>query len=149
MTVERSLEEITPENIGDALGIEVRDDQRRAVAPVAKSLAEAYAFRERAWPRVIRCEGRAVGFLMAFFDFDFNHALATSEPDLRSGLWRLSIAAAHQRRGHGRYAVAAVAAEAPPPWHSSSHDDLARRRWQPRALLPGAGLLTHWGNERR
>ncbi|GAB3678915.1 GNAT family N-acetyltransferase [Angustibacter aerolatus] len=111
MTVERSLEEITPENIGDALGIEVRDDQRRAVAPVAKSLAEAYAFRERAWPRVIRCEGRAVGFLMAFFDFDFNHALATSEPDLRSGLWRLSIAAAHQRRGHGRYAVAAVAAE--------------------------------------
>lgn len=111
MTVDRSLEEITPDNIGDALSIEVREDQERAVSPVANSLAEAYAFGERAWPRLIRCEGNAVGFLMAFFDVDFNHALTGAEPDLRSGLWRLNIAAAHQGQGHGRYAVAAVAAE--------------------------------------
>jgi diamine N-acetyltransferase len=115
VTVDRSLEEITPDNIGDALGIEVRDDQKGAVSPVANSLAEAYAFGERAWPRLIRCDGHAVGFVMAFFDVDFDHATATAtataEPDLRSGLWRLTIGAAHQRRGHGRYAVAAVAAE--------------------------------------
>ncbi|QNG36548.1 GNAT family N-acetyltransferase [Geodermatophilaceae bacterium NBWT11] len=111
MTVDRSLEEITPDNIGDALSIEVREDQKPAVSPVANSLAEAYAFGERAWPRLIRCDGNAVGFLMAFLDFDFNYAREMAEPDLRSGLWRLNIAAAHQGRGHGRYAVAAVAAE--------------------------------------
>jgi len=111
MTVNRSLEVITPDNISEALSIEVRADQKKAVSPVANSLAEAYAFGERAWPRLIRCEGHAVGFFMAFFDVDFNHALAAAEPDLRSGLWRLNIAEQHQGQGHGRFAVAAVAAE--------------------------------------
>ncbi|GAA4757733.1 GNAT family N-acetyltransferase [Modestobacter marinus] len=111
MTAERALEEITPENVDEALAIEVRADQRHAVSPVAKSLAEAYAFDQRAWPRLIRHQGQAVGFVMAFFDFDFNYNKIGAEPDLRSGLWRLNIAAAHQGRGHGRFAVAAVAAE--------------------------------------
>jgi diamine N-acetyltransferase len=111
MTAERSLEVITPENIDEALGVEVRADQSHVVSPVVKSLAEAHAFGQRAWPRLIRCDGQAVGFLMAFFDFDFNVARPAAGPDLRSGLWRLNIAAAHQGHGHGRFAVDAVAAE--------------------------------------
>jgi diamine N-acetyltransferase len=85
MTAERSLEVITPENIDEALGVEVRADQSHVVSPVVKSLAEAHAFGQRAWPRLIRCDGQAVGFLMAFFDFDFNVARPAAGPDLRSG----------------------------------------------------------------
>jgi diamine N-acetyltransferase len=112
MTAERSLKVITPQNIDEALGIEVRADQAHVVAPVAKSLAEARAFGQRAWPRLIRHDGHAVGFLLAFFDVDFTLDQPAAEPDLRSGLWRLNIAAAHQGRGHGRFAVDAVDAVA-------------------------------------
>ena len=111
MTAVRSLEVITPENVHEALGIEVRADQEHVVSPVVRSLAEAYAFGQRAWPRLIRYDGQAVGFVMAFFDFDFNVDLPAAGPDLRSGLWRLNIAAAHQGHGHGRFAVDAVAAQ--------------------------------------
>lgn len=96
MTAERSLEVITPENIDEALGIEVGADQRHVVSPVVRPLDEAYAFGQRAWPRLIRHDGQAVGFLIAFFDVDFTFGQPAAEPDLRSGLWRLNIAAAHQ-----------------------------------------------------
>lgn len=109
MGTERSLESISPDNVDDAIGIEVRPDQAHVVAPVMKSLAEAYAFGPRAWPRLIRSAGQPVGFVMAFIDIDF--APPTAGPDLRSGLWRLNIAAEHQGRGHGRFAVEAVARE--------------------------------------
>jgi diamine N-acetyltransferase len=111
MTAGPSLEVITREIVDEALGIEARADQTHVVAPVAKSPAEARAFGHRAWPRLIRHDGRAVGFLMAFIDVDFTLDQPDAEPDLRSGLWRLNIAAAHQGHGHGRFAVDAVAAE--------------------------------------
>jgi diamine N-acetyltransferase len=87
----------------------VRPDQEHAVAPVVKSLAEAYVHRAIAWPRLIRADGRPVAFLMGFFDADF--AAEGASTDLRSGLWRLNVAAAAQGRGVGRFAVHAVAAE--------------------------------------
>ncbi|MFC4327468.1 GNAT family N-acetyltransferase [Streptomyces andamanensis] len=101
------LEEITPANLDAALGIRVRPDQEYAVAPVVKSLAEAYAWPGVAWPRLIVDGGRPVGFLMAFLGIDWHQD--GSEP--RSGLWRLNIAAGEQGRGYGRFAVGAVAAE--------------------------------------
>lgn len=79
------------------------------MAPVVKSLAEAYAYGETAWPRLILDGDRVVGFLMAYFDIDF--AGDGSGADLRSGLWRLAIAAGEQGRGYGRFAVESVAAE--------------------------------------
>ena len=103
------LEEITEENLDAALGIQVRPDQAHLVAPVVKSLAEAYVHPEVAWPRLILDADRPVGFLMAFFDADF--ATAGAVPDLRSGLWRLNIAAGEQGRGYGRFAVSVVAEE--------------------------------------
>ena len=105
----RRLEEITAGNLDAAIAVSVRPDQEHAVDPVVKSLAEAYVHPRLAWPRLIRDEGRAVGFLMAFFDADF--AEGGEKPDLRSGLWRLNIAAGEQGRGYGRFAVESVAAE--------------------------------------
>ncbi|WP_405862506.1 GNAT family N-acetyltransferase [Streptomyces sp. NBC_01515] len=101
------LEEISPSNFEAAVGIRVRPDQEFAVSPVMKSLAEAYVHQGTAWPRLIVDEDRPVGFLMAFFDIDWN----LDGTVIRSGLWRLNIAADQQGRGYGRFAVESVAAE--------------------------------------
>ncbi|MFJ9245345.1 GNAT family N-acetyltransferase [Streptomyces sp. NPDC101776] len=101
------LEEITPGNFEAAVGIRVRPDQEFAVSPVMKSLAEAYVHPGTAWPRLIIDADRPVGFVMAFFDIDWNLDASV----IRSGLWRLNIAADQQGRGYGRFAVESVAAE--------------------------------------
>ncbi|MFE1944641.1 GNAT family N-acetyltransferase [Streptomyces massasporeus] len=101
------LEEITSANLDAALGIHVRPGQEHAVAPVVKSLAEAYVHPGVAWPRLIVDGDRPVGFLMAFLDIDWYEDGGVR----RSGLWRLNIAAEEQGKGYGRFAVEAVAAE--------------------------------------
>ncbi|MFJ3226661.1 GNAT family N-acetyltransferase [Streptomyces sp. NPDC086783] len=103
------LAEITPDNFDAAIGLRVRADQEHLVAPVVKSLAEAYVYPGIAWPRLVLDGDRPVGFLMAFFDIDWKGD--GSGTDLRSGLWRLNIAAGEQGRGYGRFAVESVAAE--------------------------------------
>ncbi|MGA4800407.1 GNAT family N-acetyltransferase [Streptomyces lavendulocolor] len=109
MTASLRLEKITPDNVEAAIALRVRPDQDHLVAPVVKSLAEAYAQPDVAWPQLIFDGDRLVGFLMAFFDIDF--AGDGTGTDIRSGLWRLNIAAGEQGRGYGRFAVQAVAAE--------------------------------------
>ena len=103
------LEEITEHNLDSALGIQVRPDQAHLVAPVVKSLAEAYVHPDIAWPRLILDGDRPVGFLMAFFGITFSPD--GDRPGPRSGLWRLNVAAGEQGRGCGRFAVESVAAE--------------------------------------
>ncbi|WP_019887468.1 GNAT family N-acetyltransferase [Streptomyces purpureus] len=103
------LEKITPDNVDAALGLRVRPDQEKNVAPVTHSLAEAYAYGETAWPRLMFDGDQLVGFLMAFLDIQWD---AEKDPDdRRSGLWRLNISADAQGRGYGTFAVAAVAEE--------------------------------------
>ncbi|WP_351222179.1 GNAT family N-acetyltransferase [Streptomyces sp. NPDC002133] len=109
MTTTPRLEKITPGNLDAAIGLKVRPDQEHLVAPVVKSLAEAYVHPGVAWPRLILDGDRPVGFLMAFFGIDF--AGDGTGTDVRSGLWRLNIAAGEQGRGYGRFAVESVAAE--------------------------------------
>lgn len=103
------LEKITPENVDAALKLRVRPEQEKNVAPVAHSLAEAYAHGAAAWPRLIFDGDELVGFLMAFIDIPWD---PEQDPDdRRSGLWRLNIAAGRQGRGYGRFAVDAVREE--------------------------------------
>ncbi|MFD2766267.1 GNAT family N-acetyltransferase [Micromonospora eburnea] len=102
------LEKITTENVLAACAIAVRPDQEGLVEPVARSLAEAYVQPDVAWPRLIVDGDRPVGFLMAFLDIRWR---ANDPADVRSGLWRLNIAADQQGRGYGRFAVEAVAEE--------------------------------------
>jgi diamine N-acetyltransferase len=109
MTFAPRLEEVTPGNFETATGIRVRPEQEFAASPVMQSLAEAYVHPAGvAWPRLIVDGDRTVGFLMAFLDIDWR---ADGGTVVRSGLWRLNIAADAQGRGYGRFAVESVAAE--------------------------------------
>ncbi|MFE5481773.1 GNAT family N-acetyltransferase [Streptomyces sp. NPDC056527] len=100
------LAKITPDNVDAALALRVHPHQEKNVAPVATSLAEAYAFGETAWPRLIFDGDELVGFLMAFIDIRWGKE---DDPDARrSGLWRLNIAGDRQGKGYGRFAVDAV-----------------------------------------
>lgn len=103
------LEKVTPDNVEVACRLKVRPDQERLVAPVVRSLAEAYAQPEVAWPRLIFDGEQLVGFVMGFFLVRFDPD--NPEDRLRSGIWRLNIAAGHQGRGYGRFAVESVCAE--------------------------------------
>ncbi|MEV7327805.1 GNAT family N-acetyltransferase [Micromonospora sp. NPDC093244] len=114
---------ITADNVEAACQLAVRPDQERFVSPVAWSLAEAYAQPEVAWPRLIVEGDEIVGFLMGFFDIVWDPA---RPDDRRSGLWRLNIAADHQGRGYGRFAVRAVDAEARARGH-----DRVYTTWEP------------------
>jgi diamine N-acetyltransferase len=100
------LVELTPDNIDAACCIDVKPEQRKFVAPVVKSLAEAYVNAGVAWPRLILDDDRVVGFVMGGFD------PASEIEAFRAGIWRLNIAAGEQGRGYGRFAVEAIAAEA-------------------------------------
>lgn len=118
------LEKITPENVNAACGLRVHPNQERFVAPVERSLAEAYAAGpDTAWPRLVRDGDEAVGFVMGGFNPDDEIEV------FRCGIWRLNVSAERQGRGYGRFAVEAVAEE-------------ARRRGQRRLTvlwLPGEG----------
>lgn len=111
MPISPHLRELTPNNVEDACRIAVRPEQERFVSPVAWSLAEAYVHPGVAWPRLIVDDGRPVGFLMGFFDIVWDPDHPEHPDERRSGLWRLNIAAEHQGKGYGRFAVEAVCAE--------------------------------------
>jgi diamine N-acetyltransferase len=97
---------LAPDNIKAACDLRVRPEQERFVAPVVKSIAEAYVRPDTTWPRLILDDDRVVGFVMGAFDTD-------NEVDaFRAGIWRLNIAAGEQGRGYGRFAVNAIAREA-------------------------------------
>ncbi|WP_125773145.1 GNAT family N-acetyltransferase [Antribacter gilvus] len=116
------LAELTPDNIGEALRLEVGPGQDTFVASVADSLAHAYV-SPSAWPRLVYDGDAVVGFVMA--NFEPYHEIE----ELQCGIWRLLVAAHAQGRGVGRFAVEAVATE-------------ARRRGQSRITVlwvPGEG----------
>jgi len=99
------LAELSAGNIDAAVGLQLRPGQERFVAPVVRSIAEAYV-HPTAWPRVVFDGDQLVGFVMANFD------PGNEQEAFRCGIWRLNVAAAAQGRGVGRFAVDAVAEEA-------------------------------------
>jgi diamine N-acetyltransferase len=116
------LEVLTPANVASACQIKVAPEQEEFVAPVAVSLAEAYASFHTAWPRLVYVGDEPAAFVMGGFDPDAEIEF------FRCGIWRLNVSARHQRAGLGRFAVDAVL-------------DEARRRGSKRATVmwkPGA-----------
>jgi diamine N-acetyltransferase len=60
------------------------------------SLAQAYTQPTTAWPRAIYDADQLVGFMMGGFDPD------GPVDYFWCGIWRLNVAASHQRAGYGR-----------------------------------------------
>lgn len=89
-----TLREITTETVRQICDLRVAPSQEGFVAPNAVSLAEAL-FSPVAWYRAVYAAETPVGFLM----------LEDTDP-ATPFLWRLMIAADHQRRGYGRRALA-------------------------------------------
>ena len=98
MTV--TLREITWDTLHDILGLKVRPEQQKFVAPNAVSIAEA-PFHRAAWMRAIYAADTPVGFVMLH---DEN---LRDEPEQRDfyALWRFMINAEHQGRGYGGEAI--------------------------------------------
>ncbi|MEC3982048.1 GNAT family N-acetyltransferase [Amycolatopsis sp. H20-H5] len=102
---ELRLAEVTRDNVGAACKLSVASHQESYVAPVAISLAEAYAQPDVAWPRLVFDGDVPVAFVMGAFEpgnpLEF----------FRAGVWRLNVGAGQQGNGYGRFAVEGVLAE--------------------------------------
>ncbi len=101
-----SLVDITHDNVSALGAIDRSFSQRRLVAPVLVSLAEAYAALTSCgevlhlWLRAVEADGELVGFVMV------------SEPHAEQPnpyLWRLVIDTPHQGRGIGRRVILDIA----------------------------------------
>jgi diamine N-acetyltransferase len=98
------LERITDQNLKAVCELKVAPAQDHLVAANVRSLAEAYAAYEHAWPRAVVRDGQVVGFLMLEIDPD-------DEEGRPYWLWRLMVGANHQRRGIATAALALAFAE--------------------------------------
>ncbi|MFD1714624.1 GNAT family N-acetyltransferase [Amnibacterium flavum] len=100
------LEELNAGNIVAANTLTLKPGQEQFVAPVSHSIAEAYVNPTTAWPRVVLEGDDVVGFIMGNFDPD------SEQPEFRSCIWRINVAAEAQGHGVGTFAVHALADEA-------------------------------------
>ncbi len=89
-----TLREITKETVWPIMKLQVKDEQRKFVAPNAFSIAKAY-FNPEAWFRAIYADDQPVGFMMLYAD----------EKKPEYFLWRLMVAAEHQGKGYGYQAM--------------------------------------------
>lgn len=90
-----TLREITRDNLGAILRLQVAPHQERFVASNAVSLAQAHFEPELPWFRGIYAGDTPVGFLMLEYD----------RADETYNLWRFMIDAQYQACGYGRTAL--------------------------------------------
>ncbi len=89
------LMNITRENLGEVLALEVNEQQKRYVSTTAESLSQAYVYGETAFPFAVYSGGEVVGFIM----------MGYYEAKGYYTLWKLLIDKRHQHRGYGREAL--------------------------------------------
>lgn len=89
------LLEIDKDNLDKVLELKVHEDQAAYVSSVAFSLAQAYVYREIAFPFAIYDDEILVGFIM----------MGYYEGRKQYTLWKLLIDKRYQNMGYGRAAV--------------------------------------------
>ena len=100
------LEELSAKTIVAANSLTLKPGQEAFVAPTSYAIAESYFNPVTEWPRVVLDGDTVVGFIRGHFDKD------APQPEFRSCIWRITVAANQQGQGVGRFAVLALAAEA-------------------------------------
>lgn len=89
------LREITKENINVVLELKTTKEQEAYVSTVAHSLAQAWAYRDTAYPFTVYDDDTLVGFVMMGF----------YEAKQQYTLWKLLIDERYQKQGYGSQAV--------------------------------------------
>lgn len=90
-----SLRQITKENIDEVLSLRVNDEQKTFVSTNSESLAQAYVYRETAWPFAVYEDDTLVGFIMmGYYDTKQYYTL-----------WKFMIDEKYQNMGYGRQAL--------------------------------------------
>lgn len=90
------LEPVTPENLGSVLKLHVSPAQEGFVSSTAESLAQAYVYRQTAFPFAVVRDQEIVGFIM----------MGYYEAKGYYTLWKLLIGRPYQHQGCGREALA-------------------------------------------
>lgn len=89
------LREITKDNLEAVLDLRVHEHQESFVSSTAYSLAQAYTYRETAFPFAIYADDTIVGFIM----------LGYYESRNQYTLWKFLIDKKYQNKGYGREAL--------------------------------------------
>lgn len=89
------LQEITKENLDEVLRLHVAEHQKSFVSTVADSLAQAYVYKETAFPFAIYADDKPVGFIM----------LGYYESRKQYTLWKFLIDKEQQSKGYGKEAL--------------------------------------------
>ena len=94
------LRMITPENYEGVLALRVSDAQKDFVPTVTEALAQAWVYRDTAYPFAVYASGEPVGFIMLGY---------YTEKDQYT-VWKFLIDSKYQRKGYGRQALALAVA---------------------------------------
>ena len=89
------LKTITKENLEEVLNLKVWEHQESFVSSTAYSLAQAYAYRETAFPFAVYADHAIVGFIM----------MGYYEAQNQYTLWKFLIDKNQQGKGYGREAL--------------------------------------------
>lgn len=100
------LEELSAKTIVAANSLTLKPGQEQFVAPTSYALAESYFNPNTEWPRVVLENDKVVGFIRGHFDPE------SDQPEFKSCIWRIVVAADAQGKGIGRFAIESLAKEA-------------------------------------
>ena len=89
------LREITEDNLEEVLSLRIAEEQESYVSSTAHSLAQAYVYKEKAFPFAIYADDVLVGFIM----------LGYYKERKQYTLWKFLIDKEYQNRGYGRAAL--------------------------------------------
>ena len=89
------LKGVTKDNLEDILNLKISEYQESFVSSTAYSLAQAYVYRETAFPFAIYANNTLVGFIMLGFYESRNQYT----------LWKFLIDKQHQYKGYGKEAL--------------------------------------------
>ena len=89
------LREITKDNLDDVLSLDVSEHQKGYVSSTAASLAQAYVYRETAFPFAVYADNTLVGFIM----------LGYYQARNQYTLWKFLIDKKYQNKGYGKEAL--------------------------------------------
>lgn len=89
------LKEITKDNLDEVMSLSVAENQKSFVSTPAESLAQAYVYKDTAFPFAIYAEDKVVGFIM----------LGYYEARNQYTLWKFLIDKRFQNKGFGKEAL--------------------------------------------